>query len=148
MPDLDRVMLPGWIEAGVLSLPSNLPIDGHSYRRVEVLTGAPRRRRWSTAEKAAVVAESFAPGAVTSTIALRHGLHRNQLYAWRRELRSAAVADAGIPLPEFVPVVAESRVAPITSIIEIEIGGASVRVGPGVDLSFLGEIVRLLKAWA
>ena len=43
-------------------LPSNLPIDGHSYRRVEVLTGAPRRRHWSTAEKAAIVAESFAPG--------------------------------------------------------------------------------------
>jgi len=76
-----------------------------------VLTGSPRRRGWSSAEKAAIVAESFAPGAVTSTIALRHGLHRNQLYAWRRELRSAAVADAGIP--EFVPLVAETRVAPI-----------------------------------
>jgi len=127
-------------------LPSNLPIDGHSYRRVEVLTGAPRRRQWSSAEKAAIVAESFAPGAVTSTIALRHGLHRNQLYAWRRELRSAAVAEAGIP--EFVPVVAESRVATITPVIEIEISGAIVRVEPGVDLAFLGEIVRLLKASA
>src|SRR5215211_5361708 len=53
-------------EAG---LPSNLPIDGHSFRRVEVLTGAPRRRRWSAAEKAAIVAESLAPGAVASTVA-------------------------------------------------------------------------------
>ena len=127
-------------------LPSNLPIDGHSYRRVEVLTGAPRRRHWSTAEKASIVAESFAPGAVTSTIALRHGLHRNQLYAWRRELRSAVVADAGIP--EFVPVVAENRVMPIASTVEIEIGGAIVRVGSDVDLAFLGEIVRVLKASA
>jgi transposase len=125
-------------------LPSNLPIDGHSYRRVEILTGAPRRRRWSSAEKVAIVAESFAPGAVASTIALRHGLHRNQLYAWRRELRSAALADAGIP--EFVPVVAESQAASITSIVEIEISDATVRVGPGVDLAFLGEIVRILKA--
>jgi hypothetical protein len=32
--------------------PSNLPIDGHSFRRVEVLTGTPRRRRWSADEKA------------------------------------------------------------------------------------------------
>jgi transposase len=94
-------------------LPSNLPIDGHSYRRVEILTGAPRRRRWSSAEKASIVAASFAPGAVTSTIALRHGLHRNQLYAWRRELRSAALANAGIP--EFVPVVAEGRTASLTA---------------------------------
>jgi transposase len=126
-------------------LPSNLPIDGHSFRRVEVLTGAPRRRRWSAAEKAAIVAESFAPRAVASTIALRHGLHRNQLYAWRRQLRSVAVA---IPLPDFVPVVAESRVACGTAAIEIEIGGAVLRAGAGVDLAFLGEIVRLLKSTA
>jgi transposase len=37
------------------------------------------------AEKVAIVAESLAPGAVTSAIALRYGLHRNQLYDWRRE---------------------------------------------------------------
>ena len=40
-------------------MPSNLPIDGHSFRRVEVLTGTPRRRRWSAAEKAAIVAVDF-----------------------------------------------------------------------------------------
>jgi transposase len=125
-----------------------LPIDGHSFRRVEVLTGAPRRRRWSAAEKAAIVAESFAPGAVSSTIALRHGLHRNQLYAWRRQLRSAAVASAGIPLPDFVPVMAESRLAFSPAAIEIEIGSAVLRAGTGVDLAFLGEIVRLLKTTA
>jgi transposase len=126
-------------------LPSNLPIDGHSFRRVEVLTGAPRRRRWSAAEKAAIVAESFAPGAVTSTIALRHGLHRNQLYAWRRELRSAAVADAGVvAMPDFVPVVAASRAGAV--MIEIAVGGAVLRVGPGVDLVLLGEIIGVLKA--
>ena len=130
-------------------MPSNLPIDGHSFRRVEVLTGTLRRRRWNTAEKMAIVAESFAPGAVTSTIALRHGLHRNQLYAWRREFRSAAFADAGIPALNFVPVIAESsRVGSGTAVIEIEVGGAVVRAGAGVDLGFLGEIIRVLKATA
>lgn len=129
-------------------MPSNLPIDGHSYRRVEVLTGTPRRRRWSTAEKAAIVAESLAPQAVTSTIALRHGLHRNQLYAWRREFRSAVVADAGVPIPDFVPVVAESRMGLGITAIEIEVGGAVVRAAPGADLFFLGEVIRLLKALA
>jgi transposase-like protein len=43
----------------------------HSFRRVEVLTGTPRRRRWSD-EKAAIVAESQAPGAQASEIALRY----------------------------------------------------------------------------
>src|SRR3954463_8100487 len=86
-------------------LPSNLPIAGHRFRRVEGLTGVPRRRRWSAAEKAAIVAESLAPEAVASTVALRYGLHRNQLYMWRRELRSG-----GLGL-DFVPVVAEHRPA-------------------------------------
>ena len=127
-------------------MPSNLPIDGHSFRRVEVLTGAPRRRRWSTAEKAAIVAESFAPGAVASTVALRHGLHRNQLYMWRRELRSGALANRGIAMPDFVPLVPENRAASRTAAIEIEIGGAVLRADAGIDLAFLGKIVRLLKA--
>jgi transposase len=127
-------------------LPSNLPIDGHSFRRIEVLTGVPRRRRWSAAEKAAIVAESFAPGAVASTIALRHGLHRNQLYMWRREVRSGALANPGVLVPDFVPIVPESRAAPRTAAIEIEIGGAVLRADTGVDLAFLGKIVRLLKA--
>jgi transposase len=127
-------------------LPSNLPIDGHSFRRIEVLTGALRRRRWSAAEKAAIVAESLAPGAVASTVALRHGLHRNQLYMWRRELRSGALAKAGAGLPDFVPIVPEGRAASRTAAIEIEIGGAVLRADAGVDLAFLGKIVRLLKA--
>ena len=127
-------------------MPSNLPIDGHSFRRVEVLTGTPRRRRWSAAEKAAIVAESFAPGAVASTVALRHGLHRNQLYMWRREVRSGALANRGIALPDFVPIVPESRTASRTAVIEIEIGGAVLRADAGVDLAFLGKIIRLLKS--
>ncbi len=127
-------------------MPSNLPIDGHSFRRVEVLTGTPRRRRWSAAEKAAIVAESLAPGAVASTVALRHGLHRNQLYMWRREVRSGALANRGIAMPDFVPIVPESRTASRAAVIEIEIGGAVLRADAGVDLAFLGKIIRLLKA--
>jgi transposase len=127
-------------------VPSNLPIDGHSFRRVEVLTGTPRRRRWSDAEKAAIVAESLAPGAKSSEIALRYGLHRNQLYDWRRQFRSAAVGEAGFVASDFVPVVAESQDGSGASPIEIEIGGATLRVGAGVELGFLGKVLRLLKA--
>jgi transposase len=130
-------------EAG---LPNNLPIDGHSFRRVEVLTGVPRRRRWSAAEKAAIVAESLAPGAVASTVALRHGLHRNQLYMWRRELRSGVLANRGVAMPDFVPILPENRADSRTAVIEIEIGGAVLRADVGVDLTVLGRIIRLLKA--
>ena len=131
-------------------MPSNLPIDGHSFRRVEVLTGTPRRRRWSAAEKAAIVAESQAPGAQTSEIALRYGLHRNQLYDWRREFGTAAVgnaiAAAGAHGPDFIPVVADDGSG--AAALEIEIGGVILRAGPGTDLGFLGEVIGVLKATA
>ena len=129
-------------------MPSNLPIDGHSFRRVEVLTGTPRRRRWSAAEKAAIVAESQAPGAQTSEIALRYGLHRNQLYDWRREFGTAAVgtAIAGLARTEPIsfPVVVDGGSG--AAAIEIEIGGAIVRVRAGIELGLLGKVLRLLKA--
>ena len=88
----------------------------------------------------AIVAESLAPGAVTSEIALRYGLHRNQLYGWRRELRAAVAVDAGVRGSDFVPIVAENRVG--SNAAAIEIGGAIVRVG----VAFLGEVIGLLKA--
>ena len=128
-------------------MPSNLPIDGHSFRRVEVLTGTPRRRRWTDEEKAAIVAESQAPGAQASEIALRYGLHRNQLYGWRRDFGSAvanAMAEAGAQGPDFVPVVADGGSG--AAAIEIEIGCAMVRVRAGVELGLLGKVLRLLKA--
>jgi transposase len=126
-------------------VPSNLPIDGHSFRRVEILTGTPRRRRWTDEEKAAIVAESQAPGAQASEIALRYGLHRNQLYGWRREFGSAADAnEARAHGPGFVPVVADDGSG--AAAIEIEIGSAIVRVRAGVELALLGKVLRLLKA--
>ena len=53
---------------------------------------------------------------------------------------------AGVALPDFVPIVPESRAASGAAVIEIEIGGAVLRAGTGVDLAFLGKIIRLLKA--
>src|SRR5947209_12936949 len=126
-------------EGGMDPCPSNLPTDGHSFRRIEVLTGTARRRRWSEAEKAQIVSESLAPGAVASAIALRYGLHRNQLYAWRKQLRAAAAADAGTVATGFVPIMvltdaaadaadaavaSTARTAPADAAIELDVAGA------------------------
>ena len=46
--------------------------------------------------------------------------------------------------PDFVPVVADGGSG--AAAIEIEIGGAIVRVRAGLELAFLGEELRLLKA--
>ena len=129
--------------------PTRLPINGQSCRRIEVLAGPERRRRWSWEEKARIVAESLAPDAVASSVALRYGLHRNQLYAWRRELRAAAEAAAAdaAPPPGFVPVVVMEEPAAVSALaIEIEFSGARVRVSPGVDPALLADVLRTLKA--
>ena len=82
-------------------LHTNCTTEPATFRRVEVISGVARRRRWARSEKARIVAESYAPGASATAVAVRHGLHRNQIFAWRRQLRShPALID---PLmPEFV----------------------------------------------
>jgi transposase-like protein len=59
--------------------------QGGAYRRIELITGAPRRRRWSAEEKARILAESFEPGARVSDVALRHGVNRGLVWSWRRQ---------------------------------------------------------------
>src|SRR5215213_3031131 len=53
-----------------------------SDRRLELITGSKRRRARSAREKAAIVAETFAPGANVSEIARRHRLNRGLLFSW------------------------------------------------------------------
>ena len=59
-----------------------------SVRRIEVITGAGRRRQWSDDDKARVVIESLKPGANVSEVARRNGLSPQQLFGWRREARA------------------------------------------------------------
>ena len=59
-------------------------------RRLEVLAGPERRRRYSASEKSALVAETLRPGACAAQIARRHGLHPQQVYPWRRQARRGA----------------------------------------------------------
>lgn len=42
-------------------------------RRLEILTGAGRRREWSAEEKARIVAESYHPGETVCAVALGKG---------------------------------------------------------------------------
>jgi transposase len=100
----------------------------------EVLHGPERRRRWTREQKSRIVAEAFAPGAVSSWVARRHGVHPNQLYAWRREVREAmgggwdSPAFAPVVVAPAAPVVADHRSTQSASMIEVEIAGAVVRV--------------------
>ena len=56
------------------------------YRRVEILTGPGRRRRWSAGEKARIVAETLVPGARVSEVARRWQVCSQQVFGWRRAM--------------------------------------------------------------
>jgi hypothetical protein len=55
-----------------------------------------------------------------------------------------AMAEAGAHGADFVPVMVDGGSG--AAAIEIEIGGAIVRVRAGVELGLLGKVLRLLKA--
>jgi transposase len=72
-----------------------------SFDRDAVSDTSKRQRRTFTAKfKRELVAQTLAPGASVSGIALANGLNTNQLFAWRRQLLPATKAAAGaVPLP-------------------------------------------------
>ncbi len=55
-----------------------------TFSRVEVITGVGRRRRFTTEQKLAVVAETMQPGMSISYVARRHGLSPSLVFRWRR----------------------------------------------------------------
>jgi transposase len=147
-------------------MPCLMP-EGDAYRRIEVITGQSRRRRWTREEKARIIAESFEAGANISEVARRNGVARGLLTAWRRQFAAAARSK----VPSFVPVQIEAEEssggaaseldrAPPTQtrllekasppakrggVIEIEVSGARVRVEPGVELTTLATVLSALR---
>ena len=117
------------------------------FRRLEVITGVGRRRRWSAEDKARIVAESLDPATTSSAVARRHGLHASQLFVWRQQLAASAAREA----PAFVPVVvAEDAATPaaMTGRMEIALGPAVVRVGADVDAAALRRVLQVVRGLA
>ena len=101
-------------------------------RRIEVLSGmAGRRRAWTLEQKLALVAEMERCDNIAAFSRERE-ISTALLYTWRRELRYAVEASKLPPRnePMFVPVVGETS-PPVShdGVVEVEIGGAVVRIG-------------------
>jgi len=114
------------------------------FRRIEVITGVGRRRRWTDEEKAWIVAESLDPTTTVSAVARRYGLHASQLFVWRQRLAASAARET----PAFVPVVvAEDSPAPVEVVgrMEIALGPAVVRVGADVDTAALRRVLEVVR---
>jgi transposase len=130
------------------------------------------RRRWSDAEKDAIVAEAGKPGVNISALARRHGMKPSLLFRWRRMARederrpngsafvpiTLALPAPGMeaPAPETAPPIS-TAVPPVHPAVEAAGGGAGnrieielgngrlVRVYAGVDTAGLKRILDLLE---
>jgi transposase len=66
--------------------------------RGDYLGSVERRRRWSAAQKEAVVLASFETGAVVTDVARRFGVTRQQVYDWRRAARNGRLVGSDGPI--------------------------------------------------
>ena len=133
-------------------------------RRLEIISGTGRRRRFSADDKSRIIEETLATGAVVSEIARRHGLTPQQLFGWRRQARQSASAAADRAAPRFVPAVVD-RPTPSRpvhrrgrqrggdpdlggSVIKVEIDGVTIRIGRGAEPKTVAAVLRALKGSA
>jgi transposase len=108
-------------------------------RRIEVITGPDRRRRWSLEQKRAIVAESHRTDTSPAAVARRHGLNTGQLYTWRRQLRAPS-------LPGFARVELAEAEAPVAPLIEIILSdGMRVRIDARLDERSLRRVMKVLR---
>jgi transposase len=125
------------------------------FRRIEILTGPGRRRKWSAEEKARIVAETLEPGACVSQVARRWQVCPQQVFGWRSQARQPLAVMADRPTTPvangFVPIVTTPRLpkatpgkVPVASFIEVKLAGAVVRVGAGADDG--GQLTAVLRA--
>ena len=130
------------------------------FRRIELLTGPGRRRKWSAEEKARIVAETLESGARVAEVARRWQVCPQQVFGWRREARQEMPtqrADANVGVAHaFVPIVAEAnaraagpRAALALPVIEVKLAGAVIRVVSGSDDGTqLAAVLRAVRASA
>ena len=114
-------------------------------RRIEVITGPDRRRRWSLEQKQAIVAESYRANTSPAAVARRHGLNTGQLYTWRHLL-------APVPVPAFACVGRAGETsgaepaARRAGLIEIVLpGGIVVRVDTNVSETSLRRVLSAIR---
>ena len=123
------------------ALESDLP------EQIELRVRRERRRRWTPAEKLAILQEAFAPGAVAKRVAERYEISTGLLFTWRKQIMRRSEASF---LPVQVITNSDTRprpdaAAPTVGAIEVDLpNGVRLRFGHGVDLKVLRGLLSAL----
>jgi transposase len=124
--------------------------------RQEILIGPERRRRWSDAQKIAIVSEAAEPGVSVADVARRHDITRQQIYQWRAAMRQGRLVDEnGGPFlaVEYVCASAEAVVAQppgladCDALVEITLRkGRVMRIPATISPELLTALIRAAEA--
>jgi transposase len=116
-----------------------------------LIMGDERRRRWSEEDRARILSEIEAPGAVVTEVARRADICTSLVYKWRREARRSACASTS----GFAPVVIEASasqpaagvadVACVSDVIVVEVNDARVRIGAGAPSALVAVTLKALR---
>jgi transposase len=118
------------------------------------------RRKYTMAEKRAIVEETRRRGASVAEVAQRHGVNANLLFGWRRlyqqgvlreesSAKPVALLPVKVTTPTLLPAEREAARRPVTKasgLIEIEFaGGQRLRIRGRVDRSTLTRVIAALS---
>ena len=124
--------------------------------RGEVL-GIERRRRWDDEVKLTIVSAVGIDGATVTQVAQRHEVTRQQIYAWRHELKRKGLwsPDAGalfLPaglVPAMDLTMVEDRMPAATPVVWVELRlakGRVLRFESNIDDAALSRLIRAVDA--
>jgi transposase len=134
-------------------VPGAVPMSGDSAEADGFVVVADTRRRWTRAEKQAIVAECGPGKASVSATARKHNISANLLFRWRSDLEVGRRKPRA--RPEFMPIAlpappvasaAEGAPCGRSGVIEIElVGGRRVRIDGAVDAATLRRVIEVLE---
>ena len=117
---------------------------------------APKRRRYSIAEKRRMVEESFQPGASVARVARAHGVNANQVFGWRRLYQRGRLGGntRAAQAVELLPVtVSDSPAVPAPTppsvppgTIQLQLPRGRLRIEGAVDAECLRVVLGCLLA--
>ena len=127
-----------------------------SSMRGEIL-GRERRRFWRDEDKLEIIMSVGVGGATVTQVAQRHEVTRQQIYAWRHDLKKKGLwsPDAGalfypldMPVAAGVPI-AQDTVAETSPPVAVELrlrGGRSLHFESTIDPAALSVLIRAVDA--
>ena len=117
------------------------------------ILGIERRRRWNDQDKLLIVSSVGIDGATVTQVAQRNDVTRQQIYAWRHELKRKGLwspEEGAIFLPIGVPAIecAPAASVPASSVsVELRLAkGRSLQFDSVMDEATLMRLIRAVEA--